>query len=42
MELKCSICRVQTCQNEPGSERYPSFYPMAAGEIEALHRARTR
>lgn len=42
MELKCGICRVQSCRNEPGSERYPSFCPMAADEIEALHRARTR
>jgi uncharacterized metal-binding protein len=42
VELKCSICRVQACRSEPGSECYPSFCPMAAGEIQALHRARTR
>jgi uncharacterized metal-binding protein len=40
MELKCSICRVQACLHEPGSERHPAFCPMADGEVEALQRAR--
>jgi uncharacterized metal-binding protein len=42
VELKCSICRVQACTGEPESERYPAFCPMAAGEVEALQRARAR
>lgn len=42
MELRCSTCRVQACTNEPGSQRYPVFCPMAGGEFDALDRARVR
>jgi uncharacterized metal-binding protein len=44
LELKCAICRVQACSQEPGTARYPDFCPMSsenqpAGR-EALARAR--
>jgi uncharacterized metal-binding protein len=39
MELKCSICRVQACRDEPGAKVIPSFCP-AAEESEALVEAR--
>ena len=39
MELKCAICRVQTCRHEPGSGPYPGFCPMAQ-DAESLAKAR--
>ena len=39
MELRCAICGVQACSQEPGSVCYPSFCPMA-DDSEALRRAR--
>jgi uncharacterized metal-binding protein len=39
MELKCTICKVQTCREEPGSKAYPSFCPTAQ-ETRALREAR--
>ena len=27
MELKCTICRVQACREEPGNKVYPRFCP---------------
>lgn len=39
MELKCTICKVQTCREEPGSKAYPSFCPTAQ-ETQALTEAR--
>jgi uncharacterized metal-binding protein len=39
MELKCAICRVQACCDEPGSEAYPRFCAMAQ-EVQALDEAR--
>jgi uncharacterized metal-binding protein len=40
LELKCSLCRVQACRREPGTQRYPLFCPMADEHAEALQRAR--
>jgi uncharacterized metal-binding protein len=42
LELKCSLCRVQACRHEPGTQLYPAFCPMAEGHSEALQRARGR
>jgi uncharacterized metal-binding protein len=39
MDLKCSICRVQACREEPGTKVLPSFCP-ASQESEALTNAR--
>jgi len=39
MELKCSICRVQACREEPGAKVIPSFCP-AVAESAALIEAR--
>ncbi len=39
MELRCATCRVQACAEEPGTQRYPSFCPMAQ-DTEALPEAR--
>jgi uncharacterized metal-binding protein len=39
MELKCTICRVQTCREEPGSKAYPRFCPTSQ-ETQALTDAR--
>jgi uncharacterized metal-binding protein len=40
LELMCSVCRVQGCRHEPGTQPYPAFCPMANGHDEALQRAR--
>jgi uncharacterized metal-binding protein len=39
MELRCAICRVQACREEPGSKPYPAFCPMAQ-DTQALDDAR--
>lgn len=39
MELKCSICRVQACRNEPGTKTLPAFCP-ALQDLDALTGAR--
>lgn len=39
MELKCAICHVQACTEEPGSQHYPDFCPMSQ-ETKALPEAR--
>jgi len=39
MELKCAICHVQACTEEPGSRPYPDFCPMSQ-ETKALPEAR--
>lgn len=39
MELRCALCGVRACTQEPGTERYPSFCPMSQ-EAEALPAAR--
>jgi len=39
MELKCTVCRVQTCREEPGSKAYPRFCPTPQ-ETHALTDAR--
>ena len=39
MELRCAICGVRACSQEPGSVPYPSFCPMA-GDGQALSEAR--
>ncbi len=39
MELRCAVCRVQACCEEPGSKPYPSFCPMSQG-TQALAQAR--
>ncbi len=39
MELKCSVCRVQACHEEPGAKPTPVFCP-ASGESVALSAAR--
>ena len=39
MELKCALCRVQACCNEPGTGVYPDFCPMAR-DTDALREAR--
>jgi uncharacterized metal-binding protein len=39
MELKCAICRVQACREEPGVKPLPAFCP-AAVESAALAEAR--
>ena len=38
MELRCSICRVQACREEPGAKPLPAFCP-AATEPEVLSAA---
>ncbi|MBN1935810.1 MAG: DUF1847 domain-containing protein [Anaerolineae bacterium] len=41
MELKCAVCQIQACREEPGSKPYPRFCPMAPGnESQALFEAR--
>jgi uncharacterized metal-binding protein len=44
MELKCALCRVQACRDEPGTGAYPDFCPMAAEHVpldtDALREAR--
>ncbi len=39
MELKCAVCHVQACREEPGTRPLPAFCP-AGGESEALLDAR--
>ena len=39
MELKCAVCGVQACRNEPGAGAYPDFCPMAQ-DVSALRGAR--
>jgi uncharacterized metal-binding protein len=39
MELKCVLCGVQACCDEPGTSAYPDFCPMA-GDSDALQGAR--
>ena len=39
MELNCTICRVQTCRDEPGSKAYPRVCPTSQ-ETRALADAR--
>ena len=39
MDLRCAICRVQACSEEPGSKPYPAFCPMSP-DTEALAKAR--
>ena len=39
MDLRCAICRVQACSEEPGSKPYPAFCPMSQ-DTEALAKAR--
>jgi len=39
VELKCAVCGIHACYEEPGSEPYPPFCPMSQ-ETEALTRAR--
>ena len=39
MELKCTICKVQACREEPDSKAYPSFCPTSQ-ETQALTEAR--
>jgi len=40
MELRCALCGVRACSQEPGATPYPSFCPMA-GDTDALRDART-
>ena len=40
MELKCAICRVQACCEEPGNQPYPRYCAMAQEEVQALPKAR--
>jgi uncharacterized metal-binding protein len=42
MELKCSICRVRACTEEPSDAHYPRFCPMSGPGGDALDHARTR
>jgi uncharacterized metal-binding protein len=39
MELRCAVCRVQACREEPGNKPYPAFCAMAQ-DTEALGEAR--
>jgi uncharacterized metal-binding protein len=39
MELRCAICRVQACREEPGAKAFPAFCPMAQ-DTKALDEAR--
>lgn len=39
MELKCALCKVQACRNEPGTRPLPAFCP-AASAPEVLEQAR--
>jgi uncharacterized metal-binding protein len=39
LELKCSLCRVKACTQEPGTRPFPAFCP-AGTEAEVLGRAR--
>ena len=39
MELKCTVCKVQTCREKPGSKAYPRFCPTSQ-ETRALTEAR--
>jgi len=39
MELKCTICRVQVCREEPGTKPVPAFCPAVTG-LEVLDDAR--
>lgn len=39
MELKCTICGVRACCDEPGLKPYPDFCPMSE-DTQALDRAR--
>jgi uncharacterized metal-binding protein len=44
MKLKCALCRVQACCDEPGTRAYPDFCPMVAEHVppdrDALREAR--
>jgi len=40
MELKCALCGVRACCDEPGARGYPDFCPMAR-DTDALREART-
>ncbi|MBN1956409.1 MAG: DUF1847 domain-containing protein [Anaerolineae bacterium] len=41
MELRCALCQVQACRQEPGGKPYPRFCPMAPeNEWRALATAR--
>jgi uncharacterized metal-binding protein len=42
MELKCSICRVRACAEEPHKANYPGFCPMNGPGVDALNHAHTR
>jgi len=39
MELRCAVCGVQACRNEPEEGAYPDFCPMAQ-DVSALRGAR--
>lgn len=39
MDLRCAVCHVQACSEEPGSKPYPRFCPMS-DEAQALTEAR--
>lgn len=40
MELRCAVCGIQACREEPGTKDFPDFCPAARGEA-ALREART-
>jgi hypothetical protein len=39
MKMKCAICKVEACREEPGSKAYPNFCPTSQ-ETQALTEAR--
>jgi uncharacterized metal-binding protein len=39
MELRCALCGVQACRDEPGTRGYPDFCPMVR-DTDALREAR--
>jgi uncharacterized metal-binding protein len=46
MELKCAICRVQACREEPGTKPLPVFYPTkdesnTLAEVRQVYRSDT-
>jgi uncharacterized metal-binding protein len=39
MELRCALCGIQACREQPGTVAYPDYCPMA-NEVDALREAR--
>ena len=39
MELRCALCGIQACREQPGTQAYPDFCPMA-DQADALREAR--